>query len=172
MRFVGTGLSGLILFLLASPGGAVGVSPGAHVLPPAPKFELVTLTGEGAGNATLRGRPALLVFWAPWCNVCRKELPEIANFYRRDKPEQLRVFSIGFADLRSNVEAFVKDRPEVFVFPTAYDEDRWVAQAFKVRATPTYILLDADGQVALTHFGAGLLQNQQFQDFLTMIKKP
>jgi thiol-disulfide isomerase/thioredoxin len=122
-------------------------------------------------NATLRSRPALLVFWAPWCNVCRKELPEIANFYRRDKPEQLRVLSIGFADLRSNVETFVKARPEVFVFPTAYDEDRWVAQAFKVRVTPTYVLLDADGQVALTHFGGGLLQNEQFQAFLRKFKK-
>lgn len=170
MRFVGIGLFGLSLLLLPSLGGDWGHS--ASAFSPAPEFELVTLTGEVTGNATLRGRPALLIFWAPWCNVCRKELPEIANFYRRDKPEQLRVLSIGFADLRSNVEAFVKDRPEVFVFPASYDEDRWVAQAFKVRATPTYVLLDADGQVALTHFGAGLLQNKQFQDFLTMMKKP
>ncbi|MGZ9190121.1 MAG: TlpA family protein disulfide reductase [Nitrospira sp.] len=170
MRAVGYALLGLTVLLLVSLRDDLGW--GGSTLTPSPEFELVTSTGDVISNATLRSRPALLVFWAPWCNVCRKELPEIANFYRRDKPEQLRVLSIGFADLRSNVETFVKARPEVFVFPTAYDEDRWVAQAFKVRVTPTYVLLDADGQVALTHFGGGLLQNEQFQAFLTKLKKP
>ena len=169
MRSIGIGLLGLTLLLLTSLGGDLVNS--AQALSPAPEFELVTSTGEVANNVTLRGRPALLIFWAPWCNVCRKELPEIANFYRHDRPEQLRVLSIGFADLRSNVEAFAKARPGVFVFPNAYDEDRWVAQAFKVRATPTYVLLDAQGQIALTHFGAGLLQNDQFQQLLTTMKK-
>lgn len=169
MRPVGIAFLGLTALLLASLRDDLGW--GVSTLAPSPEFELVTSTGDVISNATLRSRPALLVFWAPWCNVCRKELPEIANFYRRDKPEQLRVLSIGFADLRSNVETFVKARPEVFVFPTAYDEDRWVAQAFKVRVTPTYVLLDADGQVALTHFGGGLLQNEQFQAFLRKFKK-
>ncbi len=169
MRPVGIAFLGLTVLLLVSLRDDLGW--GVSTLTPSPEFELVTSTGDVIGNATLRSRPALLVFWAPWCNVCRKELPEIANFYRRDKPEQLYVLSIGFADLRSNVETFVKARPEVFVFPTAYDEDRWVAQAFKVRVTPTYVLLDADGQVALTHFGGGLLQNEQFQAFLRKVKK-
>ncbi len=168
MRPVGIAFLGLTVLLLVSLRDDLGW--GVSTLTPSPEFELVTSTGDVISNATLRSRPALLVFWAPWCNVCRKELPEIANFYRRDKPEQLRVLSIGFADLRSNVETFVKARPEVFVFPTAYDEDRWVAQAFKVRVTPTYVLLDADGQVALTHFGGGLLQNEQFQAFLGKLK--
>lgn len=170
MRAVGYAFLGLTVLLLVSLRDDLGW--GGSTLTPSPEFELVTSTGDVISNATLRSRPALLVFWAPWCNVCRRELPEIAKFYRRDKPEQLRVLSIGFADLRSNVETFVKARPEVFVFPTAYDEDRWVAQAFKVRVTPTYVLLDADGQVALTHFGGGLLQNEQFQVFLTKLKKP
>ena len=169
MRPVGIAFLGLTVLLLVSLRDDLGWA--VSTLTPSPEFELVTSTGDVISNATLRSRPALLVFWAPWCNVCRKELPELANFYRRDTPEQLRVLSIGFADLRSNVETFVKARPEVFVFPTAYDEDRWVAQAFKVRVTPTYVLLDADGQVALTHFGGGLLQNEQFQAFLKKFKK-
>jgi hypothetical protein len=31
---------------------------------------------------------------------------------------------VSFADTRTNVEAFVKARSSVFVFTTAYDEDR------------------------------------------------
>lgn len=171
MRSIGITLLGLILLLLTSPGGNVGVSHSTSELSQAPPFELVTSAGDALSNATLSDRPTLLIFWAPWCNVCRKELPEIANFYRQDKPEQLRVISIGFADLRSNVDAFVKARPEVFVFPTAYDEDRWVAQAFKVRATPTYVVLDQQGRIAVTHLGAGLLQNAQFRAFLSNLNQ-
>lgn len=136
----------------------------------APAFELVTFSGETYSSHMQKGRPALLVFWAPWCKVCQRELPLLSEFYQRDKPAQLRVVSIGFADTRTNVERFVKERSETFVYPTAYDEDRWVAQAFKVNATPTYVLLDALGSVVLVHRGGEVLQNPQFREFLSTLK--
>ncbi len=135
----------------------------------APVFELVTFAGEAYSNESLKGRPALLVFWAPWCKVCQRELPLVSEFYQRDKPTQLRVVSIGLADTRTNVEAFVKAREGVFVFPTAYDEERWVAQTFKVNATPTYVLVDVQGNIVLVHRGGGILQNFQFPKFLSAL---
>ena len=44
----------------------------------------------------------------------------------------------------------------MFVFPTAYYDDRWIAQAFKVNATPTYVLLDEEGSHRLVHRGGAL----------------
>ena len=137
----------------------------------APAFELVTFSGESYSNQTQKGRPVLLVFWAPWCKVCQRDLPLLSEFYQHHKPTELAVVSIGFADTRSNVERFVKERPGTFVYPTAYDEDRWVAQAFKVNATPTYVLMDAQGSIALVHRGGGLLQNPPFQEFLSTLKR-
>ncbi len=58
----------------------------------------------------------------------------------------------------------------IFVFPTSYDEDRWLAQTFKVNATPIYVVLDANGRIVLTHRGGGLLQNPQFRSFLSTIR--
>lgn len=171
MRSIRLGFLGVALALLTLLGSFVGVGHSGQGLSLAPDFELVTSAGEVVSNVTLRGRPALLVFWAPWCNVCRKELPEIASFYRQGRLEQLRVISIGFADLRANVDAFVKARPEVFVFPAAYDEDRWVSQAFKVRVTPTYVVLDEQGQIVMAHLGAGLFQNEEFRAFVWNLKK-
>ena len=137
--------------------------------PRIPSFELVTLGGEAYSDRSLQGQPTLLVFWAPWCNVCQRELPLLEQFYRQSRPAQLRVLSIGFADTRTNVEAFVKARPSVFVFPTAYDEDRWVANAFKINATPTYVVVDARGNIVLVHRGGGLLQSVQFREFLSTL---
>ena len=157
----------LALALVTGPGHPAGLAAANQAVP---SFELVTFAGEAWSDMSLKGRPALLVFWAPWCNVCRKELPLLEQFYRQNKPAQLRVLSIGFADTRTNVEAFVNARPGVFVFPTAYDDDRWVANAFKVNATPTYVLVDAGGGIVLVHRGGGLLQNAQFREFLATLK--
>ncbi|HJT20678.1 MAG TPA: TlpA disulfide reductase family protein [Nitrospira sp.] len=142
----------------------------AAVGAPVPAFELVTITGESYSKESLKGRPVLLVFWAPWCQVCQRDLPLLSEFYRHGRPEQLDVVSIGFADTRTNVERFVKERSGTFVYPTAYDEDRWVAQEFKVNATPTYVLVDAQGTIVLVHRGGGVLQNPQFREFISTVK--
>ena len=136
----------------------------------APAFELVTFSGEAYSKETLKGRPTLLVFWASWCPVCRKELPVLSRFYEKGRPAQLRMISIGFSDLRGNIERYVQANPEAFVFPTAFDVDNDVAQAFKVSATPTLVLLDANGAIVLVHRGAGVLNNPKFQEFLTAVK--
>ena len=138
---------------------------------PAPAFELVTFAGASYSNVSLGGRPMLLVFWAPWCKVCQRELPALTEWYQRDRPGKVGIVSIGFADTRTHVERFVKERPGTFIYPTAYDEDRWVAQAFKVNATPTYVLLDAQGSILLVHRGGGVLQNPQFRELLLGLER-
>jgi thiol-disulfide isomerase/thioredoxin len=135
----------------------------------APPFDLVTLTGEAYSKESLKGRPVLLMFWASWCPVCQKELPILGRFYQKEKPVQLQVISIGFADRRGNVEAYVKAHPETFVFPTAYDEENWVSQAFKVTATPTFVVIDAAGHILLVHRGGGLDQNPRYREFLARL---
>ena len=165
MRWFGTSILVCLIVLSGSP-ELLAAPTGS----PAPAFELVTFTGESYSNDSLKGRPTLLVFWAPWCKVCQRDLPLVGEFYQRERPAQLRIVSIGFADTRTNVTQFVKERSGTFVFPTAYDEDRWVAQAFKVNATPTYVLLDAQGNIVLVHRGGGILQNFQFREFLSTLK--
>jgi thiol-disulfide isomerase/thioredoxin len=173
MRSIGAGvLGGWLLF--SGPGGpaiGTGVPSVEAAAATAPPFELVTFSGAAYSNASLKGKPALLVFWAPWCGVCRRELPAISRFYREGRPDALEVVSIGFADSRSHVEAFVKERADSFAFPTAYDEDRWVSQAFKANVTPTSVLLDEQGRIALVHRGSGLLDNPQFRAFLARLNR-
>ncbi|MBI4400777.1 MAG: TlpA family protein disulfide reductase [Nitrospirae bacterium] len=172
MRGIGRGVLGAIIALFSLIGSMTWVSEAmaGAASSAAPAFELVTFAGEAYSNDSLKGRPTLLVFWAPWCKVCQRELPLLAQFYEQSKPTQLRVLSIGFADIRTNVEEFVKARSSTFIFPSAYDDERWVAQAFKVNATPTYVLVDAQGSIVLVHRGAGILQNVKFREFLSTLK--
>ena len=137
---------------------------------PAPEFSVATLTGDAYTSAMLKGQPTLLAFWAPWCKVCQKELPVLAEFSQHEKPAQLRILSIGFADSRGNVEEFVNARQGVFVFPTAFDEGNHMARSYRINATPTFVLVNDQGSVVLVHRGGGLLQNVQFREFLSTLK--
>ena len=40
----------------------------------APDFNIVALNGERYSKAALQRQPTLLLFWAPRCRVCQKEL--------------------------------------------------------------------------------------------------
>ena len=155
---------------LVGAGGPVR-EPGAASVLPLPKFRLVTVTGEVYTQETLKGKPALLMFWAPWCPVCQRELPLLRDFYRTRKPPQLRVLTIGFADLRQNVDAYINAHPDTFPFPTAYDEKNRVATAFGVNAAPAFVVLDAQGRLVLAHRGGGINQNPRYQAFLSSLTK-
>lgn len=137
----------------------------------APEFELVTLEGETYSKASFRGQPTLLVFWAPWCHFCQLELPILAKFFQEDKPDQLRILTIAFADTRANVETYVKANPDTFVFPTAYDSEDRIAQRFGVKATPTFVVMNEHGDLVLAHFGARLNHNPKYLAFLDSLKK-
>ncbi len=117
----------------------------------APNFRVTTFAQEVISKESLKGHPTLLMFWAPWCQVCQRELPLLAKFYLHDKPAALKVLAIGFADTPSHVQEFVKAHPTTFVFPTAYDTDDEVAQLFGIFATPTFVALDAQGNISLVH---------------------
>lgn len=136
----------------------------------APEFQLRGLDGHTYSKASLQGHPTLLVFWAPWCRYCQRELPILAKFYQGNKPDQLQVFTIAFSDTRAHVEEYVASNPDTFVFPTAYDQDNAVAQAFGVNATPTFVVMDAQGELILAHRGAGINQNPQYQEFLRSLQ--
>lgn len=163
------GVVGFIVVILSLLLGALPAPAASSV--PAPEFQLKTLAGEPYSKTSLQGRPTLLVFWAPWCRYCQMELPILAKFYQGNKPDQLQVLTIAFSDTRAHVEEYVTSNPDTFVYPTAYDRDNVVAQAFGVNATPTFVVMDAAGEMILAHRGAGINQNPQYQEFLKSLRK-
>ncbi len=128
----------------------------------APDFSVSSLKGVYFTNFKLEGDQALLMFWAPWCGVCQRELPKLAHYYQNDMPDDLQLLAIGTSSSRREVEQYVHGHSGTFVFPTAYDANKVIAKAFGIRAFPTYVLLDHDGTILLVHRGSGLLTKQKF----------
>jgi peroxiredoxin len=149
---------GLVAMLAAS----VQASP----VDAAPDFTLTTLDGRTITKASLGGKPALLMFWASWCGTCQHELPNVKALYERHKAKGLQAVAIGFQDAEANIRGYVQAHQATFAFPAAYDAQNRVAALFRARSTPTFVLLDAQGRIALVHPGGGLLRNPDFQAFL------
>ncbi|MFZ5875894.1 MAG: TlpA family protein disulfide reductase [Nitrospirota bacterium] len=132
----------------------------------APDFALTTLDGKTISKASLAGKPTLLMFWASWCGTCQHELPNVKALYEQHKAEGLQAVAIGFQDSEANIRGYVQSHQRTFVFPAAYDTRNQVSTLFRARGTPTFVLLDAEGRVALVHTGGGILQNPVLQQFI------
>ncbi len=131
--------------------------------PIAPDFNISSLDGTYYSNFKLEGERALLMFWGPWCEYCRKDLPKLAKFYKRDMSDDLQILTIGTSSSLKAVEQYVTNHPRAFPFPAAYDEENVLAEDFGIRSFPTYVLLDGKGTILLVHRGSGILKNKKFQ---------
>lgn len=111
---------------------------------PAPAFSLQTLSGQTVTSASLKGKPVLLAFWAPWCAVCKTESQNI-SWVQRLVGDRVRVLSVASSwDQLEQVKGYVADH--AVDYPVLLDTSE-LATAFHVSAFPTVYFLDADGQV-------------------------
>ncbi|HEX8701530.1 MAG TPA: TlpA disulfide reductase family protein [Myxococcaceae bacterium] len=123
--------------------------PGAGT--PAPDFNLPTLTGEQVSLASLSGKPVVLVFWAPWCKVCKSETSTISAV-RDMVGERAHVLSVAVSYRREeDVRRFA--RQQKVDYPVLLGNDE-LEEAFGVRAFPTTFVLSADGRIQQTSVGS------------------
>jgi peroxiredoxin len=112
-----------------------------------PEVALTTIEGEKLTPSALRGKVVLVNFWATDCAVCVKEMPAMADTYRK---YQARGFEALFV-------AMPHDRPDHVVaftqrnrlpFKVALDVRGEINRAFgSIEATPTTFIADKRGRI-------------------------
>jgi len=120
---------------------------GIEVGEPLPDFALRTFEGGTASRETLEGKPLLVIFWNTWCPNCLRELPEIARQSERLGPRGLRVLAVNTAMNDTEPKARAYWNKYGYAFPSGFDHDFDVGQAFGVFGVPTVFLVDSKGVV-------------------------
>ncbi len=119
---------------------------GAHTGESAGEFQLTDLGGTPVSLAAMRGKVVLLTFWATWCGVCRRELPDLENLYQNLKGhDDFAVLTINLDQRSESVPSFV--RKNDYQFPVLLDADNRVSTAYDVSGIPANFIIDRAGKI-------------------------
>lgn len=117
------------------------------------EFRAATFSGDEVDSRQLRGTPLVLNFYASWCSVCDRELPDFERVSQRLGD---RVIVLG-VNPQSNdtaaAQAAMIARNGV-TYPTVPDpQDELLRQFNTTGGLPTTVFVGADGVVRKVHNG-------------------
>ncbi len=146
---------------------------------PAPALQAAQFLGPRPPTlASLKGLPVLLFFWAHWCGDCKAEVPIIARLKQEFAPSGLVVIGptqlYGYAaqgndatpaQERSYIESirqrYYASLPDM---PVPLSQQNF--NTYGASTTPTLVILNRAGQVAMYHPGA-----MPYEDLRTALEK-
>ena len=138
-------VAGLVIAELASGGGSEQTGRAAPPLP------TKALRGTGTSLAELHGKPALIDFFASWCDPCAEEAPTLRKLSEA-LGDRATVVAVDWDDASGPARAFVHEHG--WDFPVLADTSGTVGGSYGVTTgLPTSFVLSPDGRIVATFRG-------------------
>ena len=118
------------------------------------RVEIEDLQGNKVSLAQyVEGRPALIEFWARWCELCEALHPQMVDVQARygDRVAFVAI-AVAVAQSQRSVRRHLEGMP--MGFPVLWDEGGRAVRAFLAPGTSYIVVLDAEGMVVYTGSGA------------------
>lgn len=101
----------------------------------------------------LRGEPTMLMFFATKCSVCKKQMPAVVEFLKSDAASKVNLYLVHSSEFtrypvltREKITRGYLQRNGWTEVPALVAHNE-TSKAFHVQATPTLVVLDAEGRV-------------------------
>lgn len=119
---------------------------------PAPAFDLAVIHGDGPGSTEkLKGKVAIVEFWATWCPACRATHERLTEFQKKHAGK-VNVVAISDEE-EAELQAYAKQMQPGFTL--LQDKAKTTQEPWLVSAIPEIAVLDKDGKVVFATIGAG-----------------
>lgn len=126
-------------------------------------MSLVNSKGERLEMDELKGKVIFLNIWATWCPPCVAEMPGINKLYKDvDKDKVAFVLLSVDQDFQKAVDYNNKKGYDFEVYDTASG----IPDMYLTQSIPTTYVINARGELVLTHMGMGDYDTKDFRQFL------
>ena len=116
----------------------------------APALPTEVLNPPRVTLASLRGKPAIVNFWASWCGPCGKEAHQLA-LLSHDLRGRARLIGVDWNDALPGARGFIKKNR--WTFPNLRDADGSTGNDYRLSGLPNSFVLDRDGRIAKVLIG-------------------
>jgi cytochrome c biogenesis protein CcmG/thiol:disulfide interchange protein DsbE len=141
----GAVVAAIVVAELASGSGSTEADRAAPPLP------AKALRPPGTDLAALRGKPALVDFFASWCDPCAEEAPTLRKL-SESLAGRAMVVAVDWDDADGPARAFVREHG--WTFPVLSDPSGTIGESYGVNiGLPTSFVLDPRGRIVATFRG-------------------
>lgn len=117
-----------------------------------PRKDLTLVDGSTLDSQALGDKVVLTVFWATWCHICMRELPEFQKLHDRHRSDGFEVLALSVDQEAAPVKDYLARSG--LSFPVAMRTPALKQAWGPVQGTPLLYLSDRSGTVRARYLGA------------------
>lgn len=128
------------------------------------------LDGNEKSLADYKGKKVYVKLWATWCHVCIETMPEVEELVAENPEFEIVTVTaprISGEKDEEGIRAFYKEKGYKNI-PLWFDSEGRLMRLFNVRALPTNVILDSEGNISA--YAPGGISKEQIKTLINETK--
>ena len=127
-----------------------------------PQFSLESPDNTNYAVSDYSDRPVLIFFWASWCSICKRIMPDLQRVYEVYQPKGFEILAVNATYQDNFLDAVEYFTAQEFTYKMLLDTQGEVSSLYQLHAFPTAVLLGPDGVITDLIIGSGMNSSYLF----------